>query len=486
MPRFLIHLAAAIVAGACATAQVDLGAIQDDATWYGVYIDGGPRVGASSVAETPWEGGRRTVETFEVLANESNNAVIRIADRITRFTDDDGQTTRIERMSSDGRDLVQLTVDIRDGVATAIRKTKHDETIARTEIAPRVRFDGGDGLLASWNFAADGDLVFDSFNLGAIVVERVVMRFLSADPTSGERRLERAAYRDGKLVSVSELTVDLQGRVVHTGLDMFGFHMMLRPISAAEAATPPTPLNPVTNVLVKSPHRISNQAMRGHIRYVFGFKGGRDFHLPETSDQKVSMTGGDATVEICVSCGPGLSKAPQFLEAGLRSTMWLQSDADKLREIAVSARREAANEQQTMEALAVRVRRIMGNLDFTGHYSALEALERRAGDCAEDALLLTALARAAGIPAYVVTGLVYSRERYHGVSNVFVPHNWTIAFVDGEWKSFDATLGEFDATHIAISINEGEANAMATAQQLAGQLEWRGMAEVRAAPQAEP
>lgn len=483
MPRFLIQLAAAaaMIVAACTSSQPDF-AVADDATWRGVYIDGGPRVGASSLSVSPWEGGSRTVETFEVLAREANNAVVRISDRVTRFTDAGDKTVRIERISSDGHDPVELTIDIRDGVATAVRKTRYDESVARVELAPSVRFDGGDGLLASWDLAHGGELAFDSFNLSALAVEHVVMRLVSADSASGERRFERTAYRDGRLASVSELTIDAYGRVLQTRLDMFGFHMTLRPISAGEAAVAATPMNPVANVLVKSPNRISSQAMRGHIRYVFGSKDGHAFSLPGTSEQKVSRDGDQVVVDICAACGPGLSKEPQFLAAGLRSTMWLQSGADKVREAAVVSPGDAASQSRTMEVLAARVRRLVKDLDFTGHYSALEALERGSGDCAEDALLLTAMARAAGIPAYVATGLVYSRERYHGVSNVFVPHNWTVAFVDGEWKSFDGTLGEFDATHIAISINEGEASAMATAQQLAGQLEWRGMAEVRAAP----
>jgi transglutaminase-like putative cysteine protease len=173
---------------------------------------------------------------------------------------------------------------------------------------------------------------------------------------------------------------------------------------------------------------------------------------------------------------------PEFLAAGVRPTMWLQSGSDRLREIAAFKPGEALTDRKKMEALGGRVSRIMKTLDFNGHYSALEAAERGVGDCAEDAVLLAALARAAGIPAYVATGLVYSRERYHGVSNVFAPHNWVLAFVDGEWASFDISLGDFDATHIALSVNEGEASAMASAQQLASHLEWRRMVEVQQAP----
>ena len=56
--------------------------------------------------------------------------------------------------------------------------------------------------------------------------------------------------------------------------------------------------------------------------------------------------------------------------------MWLQSDAERVREMAAFPPGEMAGEQRKMELLAARVRGIMDDLDFTGHYSALEALER--------------------------------------------------------------------------------------------------------------
>lgn len=127
---------------------------------------------------------------------------------------------------------------------------------------------------------------------------------------------------------------------------------------------------------------------------------------------------------------------------------------------------------------------LMPRIDFSGHFSALDTIERGAGDCTESAVLLAALARAAGIPALVVNGLVYSREQYHGVSNAFMPHSWTLAYVDGAWRSYDMALGEFDATHIALTIGDGSARSVGAASQIASLLEWISMAEVRPPPSA--
>ena len=74
--------------------------------------------------------------------------------------------------------------------------------------------------------------------------------------------------------------------------------------------------------------------------------------------------------------------------------------------------------------------------------SAVEVLRTRIGDCNEHATLLTALLRAAGIPARINIGLVYSRQK-------FFYHAWTEAYL-GEWISMDATLNQMpvDATHV--------------------------------------
>jgi hypothetical protein len=76
---------------------------------------------------------------------------------------------------------------------------------------------------------------------------------------------------------------------------------------------------------------------------------------------------------------------------------------------------------------------------------ALSTLKNRVGDCNEHAMLLSALARAAGIPAKVEAGLVYLNGR-------FFYHAWNILYL-GEWITVDALLGQMpaDVTHIRFS-----------------------------------
>jgi hypothetical protein len=75
---------------------------------------------------------------------------------------------------------------------------------------------------------------------------------------------------------------------------------------------------------------------------------------------------------------------------------------------------------------------------------ALTTLKTRKGDCNEHAALLAAMARAAGIPAQMETGLVYLKGR-------FFYHAWNSLYL-GAWVTADSALGQFpaDATHIRL------------------------------------
>lgn len=76
--------------------------------------------------------------------------------------------------------------------------------------------------------------------------------------------------------------------------------------------------------------------------------------------------------------------------------------------------------------------------------SALEALNQRMGDCNEHAVLLAALARAAGIPAQVEAGLVYQRGRFYY-------HAWNVLYLGG-WITADSVTGQLpaDVTHLRL------------------------------------
>ena len=75
-------------------------------------------------------------------------------------------------------------------------------------------------------------------------------------------------------------------------------------------------------------------------------------------------------------------------------------------------------------------------------------LDRKKGDCKSYALLFNTLARAAGIPARELGGLLYMGDAV----KVFGGHAWNEVVLDGYWVPIDASLNEteINATHVSF------------------------------------
>ena len=78
--------------------------------------------------------------------------------------------------------------------------------------------------------------------------------------------------------------------------------------------------------------------------------------------------------------------------------------------------------------------------------NAVEVLRTRVGDCNEHTQLYVALARAAGVPARIATGLAY-------VNGKFYYHAWPEVYLNG-WVAVDPTFGQFpaDAAHLRFVV----------------------------------
>jgi hypothetical protein len=81
--------------------------------------------------------------------------------------------------------------------------------------------------------------------------------------------------------------------------------------------------------------------------------------------------------------------------------------------------------------------------------TAKDVFAKRVGDCNEHAVLFAALARAAGIPCAIASGMVYA-------SDGFYYHAWNLVHVEGAWVPVDSTFGQFpaDATHIVLAVGD--------------------------------
>lgn len=456
----------------------------DAATWFVISADSGEKIGFASSQTRALPAGREWIGEQQVLLGERLKPVRKIAVRTVRREDAAGRTVSLESVSQVGPDRTRHEARIDGGVARVLRQTGSDRQQIDIALPAGVRFDGGDGLLPEWLRSGSATLALESFSLEAMAVERLEMQRTAALPTdpSGTIAVLRRRYEDGELRGVSRLLLSADGRILAVDQPMQGFAVHFRLADRATATAPHPPYRVLPGTMIKSPFRIPPAAARGHMRYRFTFRDRMTFAVPRTGDQATRPGDGFTVVDICESCGPGLPTDATFLAGALKPTPWMQSDHPRLKAVAGPVGRLSVSDARKMDILIRKATPYIRRVDFAGHFSALETMDRRAGDCTEAAALLAALGRAAGIPTKVANGLVYSRERYHGVSNAFMPHSWVLAYVDGQWRSYDLALGTFDSTHIALTVGDGDARSVLAANQLAALLTWDQMSEVRARP----
>jgi hypothetical protein len=147
----------------------------------------------------------------------------------------------------------------------------------------------------------------------------------------------------------------------------------------------------------------------------------------------------------------------------LISTPYVDSDESGI----VEESKQIVGSESNAYAACARIRawvhanlKVQGDIGITR--SGSDVLKSRVGVCRDYAILFASLARSAGIPSKVVSGLIYTE-------GAFYYHAWVECWA-GKWVPFDATLaGDFvDATHIKLA--EGDATAMFTLAKVIGAL----------------
>jgi len=134
----------------------------------------------------------------------------------------------------------------------------------------------------------------------------------------------------------------------------------------------------------------------------------------------------------------------------LQSTPLANSDAPEIQRLAREVAGDAKGTYEAARRLSDHVYRTLEKAYGASHDRASDVLAAGKGDCTEHSVLLVALARALGIPARGVHGLVYAR--YDDGLNALYWHAWVEVRSAGEWIAIDPTFGEpvADATHVAL------------------------------------
>ena len=160
----------------------------------------------------------------------------------------------------------------------------------------------------------------------------------------------------------------------------------------------------------------------------------------------------------------------------LEPTVFVQSDDPKIK---AKAKEIVGDEKDTFvitEELCHWVKNSMRSTFSARLTNALEVLDSLAGDCTEHSILFIALARAAGVPAREVAGLIY----VDGAQPGFYFHQWAKVWV-GEWIDVDPTFNQplADVTHIKLA--EGDLFRQARLIPVIGKLQIEVVEDAKAA-----
>jgi len=258
--------------------------------------------------------------------------------------------------------------------------------------------------------------------------------------------------------------VDSELKAQKTIMPMMGMNLELVACDKAFALSENDVVDFLEKLLIPSPVALKDLSSTESITYQLAPAAGKHLSIPSTDNQTVQITQ-DGKVLVTVRPAPMPSgdklpyrgNDPRILEA-LKPAQYLQSDNNQI----ISLARQAVGDTKDTAEAARKIENFVNeyitekNLSV-GYASAAEVALSGQGDCTEHAVLTAALCRAAGVPARVVSGIVYI-EDFAGRKDVFGGHAWTEAYIGGKWIGLDATRAPagFDPGHITMAVGNGD------------------------------
>lgn len=163
---------------------------------------------------------------------------------------------------------------------------------------------------------------------------------------------------------------------------------------------------------------------------------------------------------------PSLPVQDETTQKWLEATTFVQSDDPRLIQKAQEIIGAETDALKASELLCHWVYRNVRTSFSARLTNSLEVLDSLAGDCTEHSMLFIGLARAAGLPAREVAGLVY----VDGPPAGFYFHQWAKVWV-GKWIDVDPTFNQpfADVTHVKLA--EGDLFEQIRLVPIIGQLQ---------------
>jgi hypothetical protein len=473
------RIVSALLLCLCVTAQAG------DETWYSVHLDG-RKIGHMRSLREVEDGGRVRHEQALELNVERQGDALRIASEERAWESIRGEPLAFEADLDTAGSVTRMRGEIVDGkllVRTEQQGRSGEQRLAWPEGA---LLPEGQRLAAERAGFAPGTQyevqAFDPGSLQAFPVRTRVGSAVAVDVHGREERLVPLAQTlsMGGIATETTAWIDPGTRALRR-LRMPAIGLVLEMLACDRdcALAPVQPTDVLASILVPAPRVLAPRQLQRPLDYRLRLARGDGAALDAVPGQHLERLGGDGEVSLLVMPGGQAGEPP--LAEDLASNRWLQADDPEVAALAREAARGARGARAQVEQLERFVRGYIRTKSLrVGYASAREIMQGREGDCTEHAVLLASLVRALGIPARVATGIAYA-PAFGERRDVFVPHAWVMAWVDGEWRGFDAALPRFGAGHIAFSVGDGDPFRFYGGIELLGGVEVLGIE--RASPQ---
>ncbi len=455
MKKALFMLSVTLFTRMLAAQEIDLASLQGE-RWYGLYLNGhksGYSMTALSIAgdgavtytedcrfQVTMGGQRQDMRSLTTRSYASNGALLKVEAQV-----DDASGRSLFSGKVEG-DALRFTTKV-GGTAHTEMLPRPSETL--TDMARQLRLLGGQAKI--------GDKIsYRAFE----PAYRKEFDGHSAIETIEERNLEGVATKVFKIRSaVPELGVETVSIVTEKGLvleDTVAGIMVMR-LEPKEMAQDVQYSNDVLvsnaallDAPIEKPGNLIELALtlRGPLSERHSFHDSRQALVTPADGGPFSFSSRRLAADAIAPLTLPLADIPEDVLPWTKPSTFVQSDNAKI----VAKAREIAGDEKDAFAVASKLCTwTCANVrsTFSARLSnALEVLENPEGDCTEHSVLFVGLARAAGIPAREVAGLVYTEAPRPG----FYFHQWAKVWI-GTWVDMDPTFGQplVDPTHIKLS-----------------------------------
>ena len=448
-----------------ATATAGPRALADSESWDAVFL-GGSKVGYMHIRVAPVEEGTRKLQrvlvNFVLDFKRGNDSSVVSVEYGTIETPD-GQVLRLDTRTLASSQVIRVRGDVLNGkMLLKIENGDQKQELSIPWTADTFGPYGAELSLSRSPLKPGEARTVKTFvpDLNKIVNATLTARAAESVPLGGgtNRDLLRVdqeiSYLDGKKAPEmsSTLWVDENGQILKTFTDSNGGMVTYRTTKEAAMRSAPK-VDLIAAQIIRLARKINDPESKRNIIYKITMTNGDPSEIfPVDRRQSVTKSGLSTTALLEVkTAGPDAGvPGPDGVDPEyLRPNPLITSNDPRVMALARRAVGTSVDPWAKAQAITKWVARNLTEKNFETTFAPADEVARTlAGDCTEHGVLTAAMCRAEGIPARVVTGLVYVPQQ-----NGFGFHMWNEVYINRRWVAIDSAYDEteVDAAHIKLS-----------------------------------